>query len=110
MATDARVVGHTAGPWRADVLPDGAVHVGNQAGTIGIRSMCDGDEPADSLPDARLIAAAPEPLEALEDINDCLVKAANGANDLYDKNPDEFLDDLIDMASEAIRKAKGGRS
>lgn len=101
------VAKHTPGPWRFFQYTSGAVEVGTNQRKIAVMPWCEAPcvvDPEDEA-NARAIAAVPELIDALENINDALVKAFNGANDLYEGKPDEFIDELIGIASEALAKA-----
>lgn len=88
---------HTPGPWFIDSF----AQIGDEKSIIG-RVYCGDIFPNDDLPEctanARLIAAAPELLEALEGLSDIL-------NNHYGDDDDETP--AIDKAFDAIRKAKG---
>lgn len=102
----------TPGPWEVD---SGMVQTGREILSTGLhipichmdREYNNGTLPVERDANARLIAAAPDLLEALRDLNDALVKAHNGAHDLYDKNPTKFLDELVGICGDAIAKAEG---
>lgn len=62
---------HTPGPWGCDLLPDGSFHIEKDPNNLGrymvIATRCTYHERRDEMhANARLIAAAPELLEALE--------------------------------------------
>lgn len=109
-------VGHTPGPWHYDGpfveggTPTAIMNATERTQVASVRvhewsilgeSETISYEVADA--NARLIAAAPEMLTALEDVQDLAVKMANG----LDMNTDEAFDEIIGVVSEAIRKAKG---
>lgn len=90
---------HTTGPWTVKKA-FGSITVETPSG----RSICDivGDMPIDEA-NARLIAAAPELLEALESITE-LLQNAIAADDGH--SADE-LGQCENLASQLIKKAKG---
>ena len=73
---------HTPGPWEAKRLLDGALVVtmpftDGQPGWVGAEIHATDANPTESVSNARLIAAAPELLEALEAIlKECPVGSA----------------------------------
>lgn len=98
---------HTLGPWRLDnshideshygfwqVISGDGWYVADIAGNVGIAHI----PTVEAEANAKLIAAAPELLEALEGLSDIL---HNHYGDDMDETP------LIDKAFEAIKKAKG---
>lgn len=94
---------HTAGPWKAvqnsagawEIHPTGEFNYHSIAGAH-FNEYVSKDE-SENEANARLIAAAPELLEALGDIRAALIMG----NNPNDKG-------LIEMADEAIAKAEGG--
>lgn len=85
--------GHTPGPWETSHDGHGGIYVGDkngrQVGFVSLRSEQEAN--------ARLIAAAPELLEALRDL------LAD-----YDGSIEPGESALIDKARAAIAKVKGG--
>ncbi len=67
---------HTPGPWSADSNFEDSCFVGQPDG-VAVASMVCGDG-QDMNANARLIAAAPEMLDALEDARTLLCDLANG--------------------------------
>lgn len=92
---------HTPGPWKIGTPgPNGCYTVGTQGGLMTAmiaHSICEPDQVDTANANARLIAAAPELLEALEEI----VAAADG--DGWNQ-----LDASFSKARAAISKATGG--
>ncbi len=83
---------HTAGPWESQATAGHDIH-----GQSSVYSECDGKDIAivyDGEANARLIAAAPELLEALREIQDHLYTKQDFAR-------------CREMARAAIAKAKG---
>lgn len=101
---------HTPGPWH--IYNDSQVeHVGIEAENVSIVIFGADDDDAgirgrnteEAIANAHLIAAAPELLEALENIKHSVAQAIKTRNDWHR----EFL--LIrNLADSAIAKAKGG--
>ena len=96
---------HTPGPWSDDWIIRGASHIdGHRANGEPIPSLrrvvahvIDRDEEAEA--NARLIAAAPEMLEALQTIMD---RCGASGNSRHDKL-------IWTIANAAIQKARGGQ-
>jgi hypothetical protein len=91
---------HTKGPWQVHSEYNPWVVIGN-IGTYGFDSICDCDQDSHSKlsneeakANARLIAAAPELLEALKDL-------------LSRSEHDEYYASESDAAEAAIAKAEG---
>jgi hypothetical protein len=83
------VSGHTPGPWRVEVCSNGVLSVQHPAGYVVDDIDCGSDDPC-SVHDAHLIAAAPDMLEALEEVLSFL--------------ENEWARDLVRAA---IKKARG---
>lgn len=105
---------HTPGPWEAERDDNRELYdIGHRRTPIGQRCVASVtfgyDEPAETEQhaNAKLIAAAPELLEALS----ALEVAANGADYCYRKRPENFavalksLTDAADKARAAVEKA-----
>lgn len=94
---------HTPGPWRFHVrhsLHDGPV-VDTLAGEF-VASTAD-DDSGVGIADAKLIAAAPDMLAALED----LIKLAKIAMGLANRDGADFIiDEALSAARSAVAKAK----
>ena len=86
---------HTPGPWKAIVDPEGWELVASGRGQTIATFDC-------SESDARLIAAAPDLLAALEKAADWIDAQLITANDITDYDNEVFRDAL-----KAIAKAKG---
>ena len=109
---------HTPGPWKRQTginaafpeLPE-IIQIVHERDDGGARYVCDlMPHVYETTPDglreeldanARLIAAAPEMLEALEQILDALEHEDSG------KEPDEATDPMLGIARAALRKARG---
>ena len=93
---------HTPGPWRVAPRSDYPEHadINVDAGTRGYVALCGkaGDEEAEA--NARLIAAAPELLEALREVVACYVVRINGKVDVRRAA-------ALDRARAAIAMAEG---
>ena len=91
-------VTHTPGPWRVgkkyvtDIYP-------NDGGMLVARVMTGGISNNKSHANARLIAAAPELLAALQSIAETVVYAPEGGH--------EEVSDCVRIAKQAIAKATG---
>jgi hypothetical protein len=88
---------HTPGPWKVDVFTT-AILIESRVGCICEMPSDHGQHAERRVANARLIAAAPELLEALEDLDWGI---GNGASD-------ETWDAACAKARAAIAKAKGG--
>ena len=86
---------HTPGPWTVNPPPDTYLEVVALEQPLGCTHIC-GE--VDSWPNARLIAAAPDLLEAAESVRDLLKNRGDGTGGSYM--------DLCD----AIAKARGEKS
>lgn len=92
---------HTKGPWKAVYMPEeGGDHVIIAASGISVALSIGGT--ASEIPNARLIAAAPELLEALEDL--ITVTSILEPTCLGDEGA---KDNAIYLARSAIAKATG---
>lgn len=88
---------HTAGPWECVKRSHGAMLVRSEAsGVNGYLAEIYSSRPSERDANARLIAAAPELLDALIQIADA-----------GDQEQSMYLDPHIDMARAAIAKATG---
>ena len=89
---------HTPGPWDCvDDKGDGYIHYISRVGSVRVAKTTvglNGDEVTQA--NARLIAAAPDLLHALQEIM--------GREELYDGT---YADDLQNIARDAVRKATG---
>lgn len=100
---------HTPGPWVMSRLGPDEIHImGMNAGTVCEIRDANGD-PLDehAEPDARLIAAAPDLLEALSDLV-AMIKGCSGTSQRWPQSMwnDEDLEVLAE-ARAAIEKATG---
>ncbi len=87
---------HTKGPWKVYQY-DNKVQIDG----IGRKSVCTIHSNNEEKANARLIAAAPELLEALEDASAAIDEVGLGGNDhAYHRS-------VTKVVAEAIRKAKG---
>ena len=94
---------HTPGPWEVRVtrffnVPDSGQYlvVGTDAESICRMTASEGPEMQEqAMPDARLIAAAPEMLEALKEVSEAF-------------DDGEVDSHIIEIVRAAIRAAKGG--
>lgn len=96
----------TPGPWRIGNDGRETLIFGEHPEHVGMigeayRRIYAGEGEAN----ARLIAAAPELVEALADIEDALGKIIGGAHDGWEADPDAVLDGLRATAFAALRKA-----
>lgn len=95
---------HTAGPWEVSLengeLPEGYATINGQGWwqLAGVVVEVGGQKNEEGFANARLIAAAPELLEAL--------RSLHAAMACYDGTPEETL--ALDAAYAAIAKATGG--
>ena len=95
---------HTPGPWYATMGSGGQGLVASETSGQTVAVVYRG------VPDAHLIAAAPEMLEALRQI---MIEADAIANDHRDRDEEQDadnLDTLALMALDAITKATGGNT
>ncbi len=103
----------TPGPWEFEAEPAVGVFVHDAQGTVA-EIMCDQTRIDDrtAIANARLIAAAPELVDALEN----LVIDANTVDACYSRNPGNFalalqtMRESIEQARAAIDKATGEQS
>ncbi|MBK8225401.1 MAG: hypothetical protein IPK73_30675 [Candidatus Obscuribacter sp.] len=86
---------HTPGPWSAHAQEI----IGNTGELIATIELTDGMDPGESYANARLIAAAPELLEALEGMSGFL-------NAQYPWGKSARLKSLLERAENAIKKAE----
>jgi hypothetical protein len=99
---------HTPGPWELGYSDLGSQIISSADGYVAVVHYWSRPE-QEMKANARLIAVAPELLEALE----ALELAANTVNGCYTRNPGNFavaLREMIEKAAEAraaIAKAKG---
>lgn len=93
---------HTSGPWMVEPCPDG-LDIYSPKGRIAMINLDEPEEGNDLLPNARLIAAAPELLAALEE----LMEGACEALSFLDREIVKHIKPLIDTAETAISKARG---
>lgn len=99
---------HTPGPWFSQYDDNGFYEIGSEAVTLRL-AFTYGEGDTDEA-NARLIAAAPDLLEALRNLE----LGANTVNACYTRNPGNFaatLRDLREYAAAAravIAKATGG--
>ena len=93
---------HTPGPWKVEDNPwGGTPHVRSGRRRL-LRLLAEGNEEiAESVANARLIAAAPDLLAALEAVTTHLGEL------LIDLGPCEDDRDVLDVARAAIAKARG---
>lgn len=106
-----QIVGHTPGPWVADANRfNSDPHDDKAAGIIGgkedwiIAEIC-GDVPEHKA-NARLIAAAPELLEALERLHPQLLKFYD-PSDAADTASMRRIGEALELTQAAIAKARG---
>ena len=98
---------HTSGPWK---LRSDALIVGNNDVNMSIAIAYDKSSAADGVSreemeaNARLIAAAPDMLEALETLT-----AIVGLTAIKYENQKEMLQEAYNIAIAAIKKAKGAK-
>ncbi len=96
---------HTPGPWKHDdiygliVTQDGAEIAACHAGRTGGKS--------ETVPNARLIAAAPELLEALKQLLDDYSDATDCCDPNCDCEGNDSKKRLAKLATAAIAKAEG---
>lgn len=98
---------HTPGPWHVSPTP-GTVLVTDNRGIAIVECLDRGTETANLKSNARLIAAAPELLERLEDVLEHLPSVryfSELQRPLSEMENDQYF--AIVRACEAIRKAKG---
>lgn len=90
---------YTKGPWRVkkNCFDYGGAH-GIYSGSVLISKVCAGIGDPAKIEDARLIAAAPELLEALESILPELQRS-------YEESNLDWC--FVDMVKQAINRAKG---
>lgn len=99
---------HTPGPWRVGPYPGHVESMDGRlvAGCMGRQSAKDSDDTnAVNEANARLIAAAPELLEALEDVMERF-----GTQLRLQGYGREFKEEMLDKARAAIAQAKGEAS
>lgn len=111
---------HTPGPWIVETMPDNTPYIESNAGSICSMGPCDDDREGwvaanQDVANSRLIAAAPELLEALQDCERllCLIgqEINEGENDsgvkscLYEAR---FIASTRNKALAAIAKAERG--
>ena len=110
---------HTPGPWATRRSLDGSGDVGITApGVLNVIAECFADmrRPGEFATDeasanARLIAAAPEMLEALDRIADLSRALRQGGPDPMDlQGLSDALNEAVDLASALATKATGGQS
>ena len=97
---------HTKGPWHIDKRI-GAPEIVGTSTEYGARRIArvlydPGSEDIEVRANARLIAAAPELLEALEVIANIADQSGLSSQSIYDG----VLEDINDIANESVRKAK----
>ena len=99
---------HTPGPWTTDEREhnDPYQHVRILGGSRAIAELWIDDAPvpeynAEQYANARLIAAAPELLEALQILLDCVT-------DIREINMEDYCPNSLLLARAAIAKATGG--
>jgi DNA repair exonuclease SbcCD ATPase subunit len=104
---------HTPGPWNAVELEDGNIVTGN---TRHCGNVCELDLGTESEANARLIAAAPELLEALERMHEEArgVVVDGGCCPFcgilrHEDHQQHAEDCALSTARAAIEKARGGR-
>lgn len=93
---------HTPGPWNAVELEDGNIVTGN---TRHCGNVCELDLGAESAANARLIAAAPELLEALEKCEQALSAYQVECGPVMTSGID--AEEVTKAARAAIKKARG---
>lgn len=96
--------GHTPGPWHVVTNTDGGTDVVHTRGRAPGESYREVALDIDTEEDARLIAAAPDLLEALETI---LKQAATLHGGSGGPTPRQVANDIEKEAREAIAKATG---
>jgi hypothetical protein len=89
---------HTPGPWKAMMDKNGIVHICPNA--IYEHNICEVIESPTSLSNARLIAAAPLLLKALESMS-----LSMRAHPDYTEGSE--FEDMVSTAEDAIKKARG---
>jgi hypothetical protein len=101
---------HTPGPWKADdkgkavFIPLRAHHCEQLGIQVGFVSWEDDKEP---LANARLIAAAPELLEALRVFVSCSLPVSTEIDERGHRWTEAYLDQALPIARAAIAKATG---
>jgi len=93
---------HTKGPWFLDTLSDGSMIIQPGEG-FSICPVTPREGFENDVPNFRLMAAAPELLEALHEIRDTLEQFYNGG-----ATPGQRRVALLDRARAAIAKAERG--
>lgn len=93
---------HTQGPWVAIPMPDGSIDICKSNAGYHIAQMLYTGYPADVQANARLIAAAPDLLAALEIAEGRLMCIDAQKLDTVARN-----DDVIDRIRAAIARARG---
>lgn len=93
---------HTPGPWMVHTLPDGSHHVMAEhwGASVAVTMYPDGGS-KDRESNARLIAAAPDLLKALQNLERLSIWTAHASD--YDR-------EQIKAARAAIAKATGGNA
>lgn len=111
---DTKAKGYTKGPWEAQQYLDGERQICSGSRKIAVMTWTlrdmqhEGDSPEDEA-NARLIAACPELLEALERMVGFLTTLQTTLQNLYPNNRQEFIANstAMQMSRAAIRKATG---
>ena len=91
---------HTPGPWRVSPY----YGITGKSVTVAKTEQMPGNYESERMANARLIAAAPDLLDALEKIN---IGLSPQSILVQSENLKELINSCFEIAREAIRKAKG---